>query len=254
MQTLWVSTALSLALAACWAFPWFWYGSSSFKPGSIWLGERKSVDGWQFTGVPVSRAVERLLVADRIVCGEFTRQSREAVRVFSAKRYTDSQNDAGLFVHTPDRCWTEAGWQIEVPEPDCVEVPMFGRRLLFERRVFVVSGQRELVYFGGMVGGEPLPYRLDHNLSVGMRYARQKSEASSGSALRASDPRFWKRVWDSFASRRPLFGPKQFIRLSTPITTGGLAEGDARLRSFASHWLERADYEAEFREWRAAKH
>jgi hypothetical protein len=185
--------------------------------------------------------------------GEFSRASGEVVRVFSAKRYVEKENDIGLFVHTPDRCWTEAGWKIVPVQPDCVEISVQGRKLLFERRLFATASQRELVYFGGLVGGQPLPYRLDHNLSVGMRSALRTAGGRGGSALRASDKRFWQRVWDSFVSRQPLLGPKQFVRLSTPIHGDDLTPGDRLLAEVLGQWLTPSDFQQEMQAWRQTK-
>jgi hypothetical protein len=102
------------------------------------------------------------------------------------------------------------------------------------------------------VGGQPLPYRLDHNLSVGMRYALRVTGERSGTTLRASDKRFWTRVWDSFTSRSPLLGPKQFIRISTSIQGDDVAHADALMRDFTVRWLQPVDYQSELRNWKKA--
>jgi hypothetical protein len=130
-----------------------------------------------------------------------------------------------------------------------------GVKMTFERRVFVGGGQKELVYFGGLVGGQPLPYRLDHNLSVGMRFASTEAVKgkSRGFLSRAVDQRLWGRVWDGFASRRQLLGPKQFIRLSTPLPGGDAGAADQLLRNFLESWLEPVDYESELAAWTARK-
>ena len=201
--------------------------------------------GWKYTSVPIDESAEKILVADRTVNGEFKRAS-EAVRVFSAKRYVEKSNEVGLFVHTPDRCWVESGWRIEPTAPDVVEMTVHGVRLQMERRIFAFRGERELVYFAGLIDGQPLPYRLDHNLSVGLRTASPDS-AVSGSAARASDAHFWQRLWTSFASRSELLGPKHFIRISTPIRSGDTVAADKLLQSFAAQWLTPGDYENERR-------
>jgi hypothetical protein len=249
----WVLGAMCLAVVACWLFPRFWYVAKGSGQNVFWLAERTNLAGWQYREVPVAQSAEKSLVADRLVTGEFSRPSGEVVRVFSAKRYVEKENDVGLFVHTPDRCWTEAGWKIDPVQPDFVAVSVHGRKLLFERRVFVATTQRELVYFGGLVGGQPLPYRLDHNLSVAMRSALRTAGDRDDSALRASDKRFWQRVWDSFVSRQPLLGPKQFVRLSTPVHGTDLTAGDRLLADFLAQWLTPSDFQQEMQAWRQAK-
>ena len=80
---------------------------------------------------------------------------------------------------------------MEPVQPEFRQVNLHGIPLLLERRVFSTGRQRELVYFTGLVAGQPLPYRLDHNLSVGMRHALHAAQmnrdqlASVGPALTA---------------------------------------------------------------------
>ena len=67
------------------------------------------------------------------------------------------------------------------------------------------------------------------------------------------DARLWERVWDGFRSRRPLLGPKQFIRISTPLRGTDLAAADRLLFEFLEQWLEPVDYAAELAAWQARK-
>ena len=120
-----------------------------------------------------------------------------------------------------------------------------------ERRIFVKDKHRELVYFAGLVGGEPLPYRLDHHLSVARRYQVKERVEQSGAALRASDSQFWGRLWESFTNRRELFGPKHFIRISVPLT-GDVAAADEEIQAFLPQWLAPAEYAREREEWKLA--
>jgi hypothetical protein len=251
---LWSVGLLSLALVMLWAFPPFWYTRTDAQSGRFWLTEQTNLASWSFREVPVSKSAEAILVADRLVSGDFSAPDGQVVRVFSAKRYVESQNEIGLFVHTPDRCWTESGWQMEPVQPEFREITVHGLRIAFERRLFVTGKERELVYFAGLVGGQPLPYRLDHNLSVGMKHALRTAKDQTGTTLRASDKRFWRRVWDSFLARRPLSGPKQFIRISTPVAVeGSIAEADARLEAFLPQWLVAVPYENEIQGWKSTK-
>jgi hypothetical protein len=234
-----------LTLLALWGFPVLWYTKTGANTQSIWLTEGKEVQGWSFVPIPIGESAEALLVADTIFNGEFRREDGQKIRAFSAKRYKESPNEIGLFVHTPDRCWTYAGWKMERTHPDSREVALHGVRVLFERRIFSVEGQRELVYFGGLVGGQPLPYRLDHNLSVGLRRSLHGLKNESDTALQASDSHFWTRVWDSFANRRRLLGPKQFVRISVPLSGIDAREADALLTGFLLQWLQPVPYAEE---------
>jgi hypothetical protein len=236
-----------------WGFPAVWYTRSDYSLRPVWLSERTNVVGWSSSSISVSEAAERLLVADRLVSREFRRDADgQAVRVFSAKRYSAKPHDIGLFVHTPDRCWTQGGWQLQPAMPDSVDLEVQGVRMVFERRIFMTDGQRELVYFGGLVGGQPLPYRLDHNLSVGTKYAfdqAAKEIRAMGAGYRSTDKLFWQRVWEAFVSRRRILGPKQFIRISTPVGGADVEAGDRLLQGFLESWLYPVDYQSELDAW-----
>lgn len=240
---------LTALIVGLYFFPMVWYTGSAPGEKAIWLAEKEDALGKTYKAIPVDAAAERVLVADRLVNGELSGTNGRSVRVFSAKRYNEKQNEIGLFVHTPDRCWTENGWRIEPTAPDYLEISVHGVMLKLERRIFLGGGARELVYFGGLVGGQPLPYRLDHNLSVGMKVALRSANATAGSKFRASDGLLWKRVWESFTSRRPLLGPKQFVRVSTQIQGDNVDEADALLRETLEQWLQPVDYRQELNQW-----
>ena len=237
----WIPTVgLIAVIAGLWLFPSFWY--THFGEGNgVWFAERTEVNGWTFESVPIIASAERVLVADRTFNGEF-RRAGEAVRVFSAKRYVENSNEIGLFVHTPDRCWVEGGWKIEPVSPQVQEVTIHAVTLRMERRIFNFRGNRELVYFCGLVGGRTLPYRLDHNLSVGTRTAGEANQAASGTVERASNLHFWARLIDSFQGRRAFTGPKQFIRISTPLRSDNTTDADALLQAFLPMWLAPGDF------------
>ena len=189
--------ALGVMVAALWAFPTVWYTRSDSQAPRLWFRERVDVPGWEFKEIPVAERAERILVADALFSGEFRRKTDQAsVNAFSARRYSEKRDEIGLFMHTPDRCWTDGGWQLEPVSPDVVEFTVNGVPMRFERRVFFTStGQRELTYFGGLVGGRPVPYRLDHNLSVGLKRAMRRAAGTQESIVRAADSRFWGRIW-----------------------------------------------------------
>jgi hypothetical protein len=244
-----VPLLLAAIIAGLWAFPKLWYTAAG-EGQMRWLAERSEVPGWTFRPVPVDEAAEKVLVADRTVNGAFTNANGSAIMVFSAKRYEEKANEIGLFIHTPDRCWVETGWKIEPDtDPTYHEITLHGLKIPVERRVFTLRGHRELVYFFGLQGGRPLPYRLDHYLSTGLRAKNGKRGLD---LIRVSDTHFWSRLWDSFTTRRELLGPKQFVRISTEATPGDPADADQRLQQFLAQWLFPADYQQEKEHWKVA--
>lgn len=245
--------ALSLAVLLVWLFPPIWYSKTDPNQECVWLAEQGQVPGWQYKDLPLSDAAEAALAADKIVNGEFTKQDKAVVRVFSAKRYSDTQSAFDMFSHTPDRCWTSVGWRLEPTTPDAVELNLYGIPLLLERRIFVNGPRRELVYFGALVGGQPLPYRLDQYRTIAIRRSTRPSTGILGKMFSAMDARFFSWPWTSFVKRRPLYGPKQFIRVSTPIEGTRAGEADAALREFLLRWLSRTDYRRELEQWQTSR-
>lgn len=248
-QWFWV-ILVSLVLIGLWGFPPVWYTRSATSGGQFWFSPRQEVEGYQYVDQPIGEAQERQLVADETFNGMFSDDNQQTVLAFMAKRYSESMNEIGLFVHTPDRCWTEGGWKIQSVQPDYLVMELQGETLGFERRLFVSGNRHELVYFMGLVGGQTLPYRLDHNLTVAMKYQlRADSNATTGTSFRLVDQKLWGRVFDAFLSRSPLLGPKQFVRVSTQVAPNDLEEGDRRLQKFLNQWLLRVDYQADLQAW-----
>ena len=240
---------LSLAVLVVWQFPRFWYSRTDPRQGLFWLAEQEQLAGWQFKEESVSEAAEVVLAADRIVNGGFEKTNGAVVRVFSAKRYAEKQSEFDMFSHTPDRCWTSVGWKVEPVAPEFVELNLHGMAVTFERRIFFKGAHRELVYFGAFVGGQPLPYRMDQYLNIGVKRSEKLPTGIFGKALGAVDGRLLSWPWTSFVNRRPLSGPKQFIRVSTPLIGNETKSADALLAEFLPGWLTLTDYREELREW-----
>lgn len=248
------TAVLTVAVVVLWGFLRFWYTRGAPAAQAVWLTPRTNIPGWDFREEPVDKVAERLLVADALFNGSYSnRQDGVVVRAFSAKRFTEDLNDIGLFVHTPDRCWTQGGWKLEPAEPTHVELTIHGVKMQFERRIFVAGGYRELVYFGGLVGGRPVPFRLDHNYSVALKYQVQRPgrRVEQSGLTRALDPLFWRRLWDGFVSRSALTGPKQFLRVSTGVARDDVAGADQLLQAFLPQWLEPVEYERELEAWKS---
>jgi hypothetical protein len=244
-----VPLILAAIVALLWAFPTFWYTKTG--DGRMqWLSERMDIPGWKYRAIPVDESAEKVLVADRMVNAEFTNSLGTSVLAFSAKRYDEKANEIGLFIHTPDRCWVEAGWRTEDVDRTFKEIELHGTRVPVERRIFDSRDHRELVYFFGLQDGRPLPYRLDHYLTSSQRFSANGDRQRE--LVRGSDKHFWERLWDSFKSRREVRGPKQFVRISTPIGIEEVNAADRRLENFLHEWLIPTDYNAEKTAWKVA--
>ena len=241
---------LSLAVLSVWSFPRLWYSKTDSLQGYFWLSEQEQIADWQYKELPVSQAAEAVLAADKIVNGEFEKDGQAVVRVFSAKRYSEQESQFDMFSHTPDRCWTSVGWRLEPATPEFIELELKGITMKLERRIFATGTHRELVYFGALVGGQPLPYRLDPHLSIGIKRGEKLPAGIFGKMLGAIDARFFSWPWKSFVNRRPLNGPKQFIRVSTSVFGNDARDADRLLTDFLPHWLVPVDYRQELGQWR----
>ena len=228
---------LASAVLGLWCFPEFWFIAQAGH-AKVSFEEKREIDGWTFEEIPISQAAERALVADQIVNGEFRSEVNTPIRVFSAKRFSDNPNEIGLFVHTPDRCWVEGGWKLAPAGPDFIEINLHNSQIKLERRIFQYGNNKEIVYFGGLIDGHVLPYRLDHNLSMAARTALKENLHSDALNSSASKFHFWQRLWSSFTIRTKLSGPKHFFRISTPVDDPEQMEAtDRRLTAFLQNWL-----------------
>jgi hypothetical protein len=219
---------LSLGMLIVWFLPDFWYVDNTTRPDFKWFGENTNAAGYSYSVLALDKTAEAILVADRLQAGEFRDAEGTAVNVYSAKRYSKKENEIGLFSHTPDRCWTIAGWEIEPTNPDCVELTVHEVPILFERRIYRHGTHHELVYFGALIGGKPLPYRIDQYYAAGRSSQGQGDAQSTLKRLRQG--RLWGWAWESFIKRTPLAGPQQFIRISTAVDPAKPDSADAQLR------------------------
>lgn len=221
LRPLWFPAVLTCLVGAAWAFPIFWYDAPEFR--GTWFEVNEETAGWRFREIPVNQAAEKLLTADETTNGDYVDESGRIVRVFLSSRRNAAENDLQLFAHSPDLCWTEAGFKRIGSEPSVVQIKVHGMSINFERRIFEKGGHRELVYFGGMLGGVPLPFRL--------AWDQEGRSAEHGVTLRSL-----KRIPQAFWSRKTLAGPKQFLRISTPLQ-GDPAEEERLLEDFLAESL-----------------
>ena len=238
------------AVVFLWLFPALWCKTQPGEKDFLWLSEQAVLDGWTYREMAIPESSRAELGSDRFVSGEFTRADGRAVTVFSAKTYDEKSDDMSVFAHNPDRCWPQMGWKLRLVQPEVVTFDLSGKAISFERRCFEVRTRTELVYFGALIGGKPLPYRLDQFLTLGLKGGQTEG---SGTFARASDPRFWGYIWSVFRSRQPLRGAKHFIRISTSVENDQIGKVDQLLREFLTIWLRPGDSTAEVKAWKARR-
>jgi hypothetical protein len=231
------SSLITLALLCVWGFPSLWYTRLDPAAPQVRFLESTNLAGWAYEAVPISKTAESVLAADDLENGEFRKATGGTIRAFSAKRFGKKPRDISLFSHTPDRCWTSVGWKIEPTGPEIVQTEIHGVSMSFERRLFAYRGQRELVYFGALVGGQPVPFRLNQYHSSAVKAKRQRSLDRTGTAQRLINGDFWEWLWKSFLSRRPLAGAQHYVRVSTPVLPAQAEDPDALILEFLPMWL-----------------
>lgn len=229
-------TILVILVVGCYVFPSLWYQGEPPKDRMFWLKEQLAPAGWAFEPIPVPAVAESSISADRYFSGVFRNASGSAVTVFTAKVFEDSGSGMKIFAHTPDTCWPTVGWRQVPIEPSYIEMELHGKNVVFERRLYRAGTRSELVLFGALVGGKPLPYRLNHWQS----YSQVVAESGTNANLLTSrffQKETWQLVVNSFRTQRPLEGAKHFIRLSTAAQLDSLQQADTLLREFLRVWL-----------------
>ena len=88
------------------------------------------------------------------------------------------------------------------------------------------------------------------HLGIGIKRGEKSFAGIFGKLLGAIDARFLSWPWKSFVNRRPLNGPKQFIRVSTSVFGNDARDADRLLTDFLPHWLVPVDYRQELGQWR----
>lgn len=243
-----VIASLIALLAAAWIFPLLWYEKP--KGDFFWLAENSGMPGWRFEAVPLSQEESDKLNVDRAVNQIVTSSGQLQVRAFSTKNYTATTGAKGIFHHNPDVCWSGAGWKLMAIQPESIAVKIAGKDILFERRCFSFQGQMQLVYFGALVGGNAVPYRMNYFKAVGDTGSMTDADMQ---LARVGDRRFWSTILNSFRSRKSLQGPSHFIRVSTSVKSDDLGRGDQVLNDFLKDWLRRASFKDEFEQWQKTR-
>lgn len=119
--------------------------------------------GWTRTLRPIAdtpemqKAVGEILHYDDGVFADYT-YGRERVSVYIAYWTPGKMQHRQIASHTPDVCWTLAGW-------NCTERgvarPGISGHFFAEARTFTAKGTTEYVWYWHMVNGKPVSYSTD---------------------------------------------------------------------------------------------
>lgn len=226
---------VSLLLVAALGGPWAWFNLLPPAAGERFeLRVARELAGYRFVAEPLSEQVKETLATTNLFNGTFYGPNR--VIVFAADWDARDSRQMTVVQHTPDECWVNSGMKvIGGLVPSRVEVPLDGRSLPFECRVFQTgaAGGRELVLWTTLLSGLPL--------EEGSRFV-----AESGGSRLGRDGRGYQdnqsRIRRSgqfltvLKNRLKATGRKQFVRFSMPLLGApgsALEEGKA----LADNWL-----------------
>lgn len=130
---------------------------------------RNEIPGWTARDLPVGEtefvatAVERILRYDDVLYRSFEREGVN-LAIFVSYWGRGKSSVREVAAHTPDRCWTTAGWKVHTIEN---QVPMDYHSFQLmpaERRKFTFHGTPMHVTFWHIVGGEPFSTGSRFNL------------------------------------------------------------------------------------------
>jgi hypothetical protein len=222
-----------------------WIGvQSRIRPAAnpVFFAGRTEMSGYRFQTVPLGQQVAKTLATTRLLNGHFFDSRSNRVSVFQADWKAGEGDRGNLLGHTPEICWVGGGFQtVRLGEPYQVVVELSGHRVPFQCRILTHPGvpTLEITLWSACIDG-----RWD-NVVLGPLADMGKPDITLRSYVRDVGSNFSTRV---DAIRRMALqpfafsGPKQFVRLSLPVTDGWTA-ALADLEKFAQAWLVPVDPE-----------
>ena len=222
---------------------WIWV-NSRIRPSEnpLFFTGCTAMPGYQFQAVPLGEQVAKILATTRLLNGHFFDSRSNRISVFQAEWKAGVVNDDRVLGHTPELCWVGAGFRtIHLGEPSRVFVELAGHRVPFECRILTHPGLPipEITLWAACIDGQWGDYSLGPSADIG------KPDTTLLSYMRDVGRTLSTRL---AALRRLVLqpgavsGPKQFVRLSSPVTDGWTA-ALADLEKFAQAWLAPVDPE-----------
>lgn len=233
--------------AVCIVGTWLWFNAFVEKKQTLRrISLATHVNGYAFTAKPLSKTEETVLVTTNYINGVFGGSGIVAspeVMAFLAN-WDGGDESLKVLVHSPDICWSGAGWRaVNLGQPRQLEIPVktdpagqSSTPLLFECRVMEApNGHRELVIWSALVGGENLAqtHWFSPENNVKERGGDRENKAASMAASRRLRAGYFV---TQVLNRESIRGPKQFVRLSTPVS-GGWEKSMGTLQSFIAESL-----------------
>jgi hypothetical protein len=216
----WFGLNVLFVLGVC--ASWAWFHVAPTKPKDRYhFTIRTNTPGWQYEPVPLSNEVTKILATTNLLNGILHGPQGERIAVFLGEWKADRAQELSVVAHTPDICWTRAGWT-PTPSPlgTSIELAFREATIPFEVRTFRPpdGGPEELTLWCTLVNG--CPYTETGPLPPAVLNATDNQlqvDTSSRRLLRSH-------LLNALKSRFSATGEKQFIRFSTKIIKNSVAE------------------------------
>ena len=220
-----------------------WIGvQSRIRPteNPLFFSGRTAMPGYRFQAVPLGRPVEETLGTTRLRNGHFFDARSNRVSVFQADWKAGEGDGGNLFGHTPEICWVGGGFRtVRMGEPSQVFVELAGQRVPFQCRILTHPGlpTPEITLWAACIDGRWDDVRLGPPADMGKPDTTVRSYVRDvGRTLSTR----WAAVCRVALKPFAIHGPKQFVRVSLPVTAGWPA-ALADLERFTQAWLVPAD-------------
>ncbi len=202
----------------------------------VFFAGRTEMPGYRFQAVWLDQKVAKMLATTRLLNGHFFDYRSNRVSVFQADWKAGEGDGSNLFGHTPETCWVGGGFRrVHLGEPSQVFVELEGHRVPFQCRILTHPGlaTQEITLWAACINGQ-----WDD-----VSFAEPPETRKTATTLRSYVRDLERKLLTCLAALqrvvlRPISvsGPKQFVRLSLPVThewPSALAD----LERFAQAWL-----------------
>lgn len=239
---------------ACIVASWAWFNLSKTtldltslgSSEAIWLSNKAEVSGYTYQAESLSRSVLDELWTTNVLNGLFQNLSNEtSIRVYFASWKSSKVRKLASLFHTPDWCWSGAGWKFsDQGQPSQVQLQIRSQTLPFECRIFQSPDRKrlELVVWSALVRGKIVPEAA--NLTTQANLKQGFAERISDTAWRTfflrvakANARFSTDILIERAGVSRFGIAQQVVRLSTAVT-GTWTDSLALLEAFLTEWIE----------------
>jgi Protein of unknown function (DUF3485) len=226
--------ALNLVFLLSLYCAWQWFNRPQKNQENLITLVRTNLGGWNFQEIPVGETVERQLGTTKTLNGKYTNSKQERISVFVAEWPSTAHSGMESLGHTPDICWTAAGWEYStvdyLPTP---KIKINGIEILPTVRLFKspIESRLELACWWTTINGQV--YEIDFP-SQNQLAIRQHEKSFAEYLGRAKWGKFFIH---SIASRLKSNHQKQIIRISTEADSD-LQLATERLSCFLGEWIK----------------